>query len=327
MDFLIAAITQRPLPDITPDWPSLLDAANYHRLTPILAHATADYPKPPNIEDALRASVRANAQQNLRLFAHTARMAAALEDQNIDCIVLKGPALANLLYGDLSRRVCGDVDLLVRPRDFTHAAHVLHTKGFAADVQIDEHTLRKHLRSQHDLAFAHADGTLLELHGDIAQPHYSYKTDLDGWFADARTIEIQHHPIRNLSPEHSLLLAIIHGTKHLWTRLDLLADVAALARLPLDWAKVHGELADLGAARAGAVSGYLLRDFLGITTNLAMNDSAALQISSGIAQRLRDQRDPTYWQARVLDVAVRERVRDRIRYAGHALQRLKRPLK
>lgn len=327
MDFLIAAITQRPLPDIAPDWPSLLDAANYHRLTPILAHATTHYPKPPHIEDALRASVRANAQQNLRLFAHTARMAAALEAQNIECIVLKGPALAHILYGDLSRRVCSDVDLMVRARDFTNAARIIATNGFAADVQIEEHTLQQHLRVQHDLAFAHADGTLLELHGDIAQPHYSYRTDLDQWFANARTIEIQHHAIRRLSSEHSLLLAIIHGTKHLWTRLDLLADVAALARLPLDWTQVHQELAHLGATRAGAVSAYLLRDFLGSPTNLLVNDSTALRISSVSARRLKDQRDPTYWQARVFDLAVRERVRDRIRYAGHALQRLKRPLK
>lgn len=327
MDFLIAAITQRPLPDIAPDWPSLLDAANYHRLTPILAHATADYPKPPHIEDALRASVRANAQQNLRLFAHTARTAAALEEQNIDCIVLKGPALAHVLYGDLSRRVCSDVDLMVPADQFSNAARVIAANDFAADVQIDDHTLHQHLRFQHDLAFAHADGTLLELHGDIAQPHYSYKTDLDQWFADARTIGIQHHAIRNLSPEHSLLLAIIHGTKHLWTRLDLLADVAALARLPLDWIQVQRELAHLGATRAGAVSGYLLRDFLAVPTHLLVEDSLAFRISSGIARRLKDRRDPTYWQARVLDVAVRERVRDRMRYAGHALQRLKRPLK
>ena len=87
------------------------------------------------------------------------------------------------------------------------------------------------------------------------------------------------------------------------------------------------EAGDLHVTAAGQIDDPLGSVNAAPERIVAVNDSAAFQIASGIARRLREQRDPTYWQARVFDVAVRERISDRIRYAGHALQRLKRPLK
>jgi hypothetical protein len=114
--------------------------------------------------------------------------------------------------------------------------------------------------------------------------------------------------------EHALLLAIIHGTKHVWTRLDLLADVAAILRQPLDWDLVHGEVRHAGAGRAAAVAGYLLRDVVSVFSPLLAEDRFAARIARATAERLIQQRDPTWWQTRTFDLAVREHSSDRLRY-------------
>ena len=44
------------------------------------------------------------------------RIVQALEEANIDVLVLKGPALISMLYEDIGLRPLSDLDLLVRKR-------------------------------------------------------------------------------------------------------------------------------------------------------------------------------------------------------------------
>jgi hypothetical protein len=312
--FLAACITGARLPVNVPDWDSLLQLADYHRLTPLLARATRDYPKPAHVDTALRAVARVNTQRTLLLFAHTTRISAALQSHGIETLCLKGPLLAHQIYGDLSLRVSGDVDLLVPAAQFRHAAVALTRIGYVAGMDLDESAIRKHLQVQHDLPFAHEDGTLVELHADVTQPHYSYRIDLGAWFQNARTVEISGHALRVPAWEHALLLGIIHGTKHLWTRLDLLADTAGIIRQQLDWEVLQLELDRAGAVRAAAVAGYLLRDVLSIDTPLLKDDRVAARIARDTAATLLRQQEPSFWRTRAFDLAVRERISDRRRY-------------
>jgi hypothetical protein len=58
------------------------------------------------------------------------RLARGLEDEGIPVVVLKGPQLAERLYGDVGLRASNDVDLLVAPEDFHAAAHALEPHGY-----------------------------------------------------------------------------------------------------------------------------------------------------------------------------------------------------
>ena len=327
MRFLIAALNGEAVPPEDPQWDELLVAADFHRVTPHVARAAKSWDVPADIEHRLQARTREVASQNLNLFAHSANITELLRDGSIDSIVLKGPVLAHQLYGDLSMRVCSDVDILVPAADFTRAARMLSTQGYTCDVAMEDYALRAHLATQHDLAFAHADGTLIELHADIAQPHYSYRVDLVRWFERAATIEIAGRRVNCLSPEDSLVFGIVHGTKHLWSRLDLIADVGAQARQDLDWNAVRRELSVAGATRAAAVAGYLHTDFLNRPTPLLVADRTAAKLGRRTAARLRRQEDLSPCQARTFDFMVRERTRDGLGYVRRALQRMKSRLK
>ena len=59
--------------------------------------------------------MRVAAAYNLVVDATTAEVVGALRDVDAPCIVLKGPALADWLYGPNSDRYSVDVDLLVNP--------------------------------------------------------------------------------------------------------------------------------------------------------------------------------------------------------------------
>ena len=314
VSFLAACITGSRLPETPPHWPHLLEMAEYHRLTPILARATRNYPKPDAVNATLAAAARENTQQNLVFFSHTVRIGAALDREGIDALAIKGPVLAYQLHGDLSLRVCSDVDVLVRAEQFARAARALCALGYTTDASLDEASLQAHLRFHHDLAFEHADGTLIELHANIAQPHYSYRTDLDRWFERAQTVAVSGHHIRTPCSEHALVLAIVHGTKHAWSRLDLLADVAAIARRRLDWKDVLSQIDRMGARRAATLAGILLRDVLDLPSPLLTDHRIGRRFSGRVKSRMLFPADPTYWETRLFDFRVRERASDRLRY-------------
>jgi hypothetical protein len=59
-----------------------------------------------------------------------ARLTAMLAEAGIACLPLKGPMLAEAIYGDPGRRVASDIDLLVAPERLRDAVQVVRALGY-----------------------------------------------------------------------------------------------------------------------------------------------------------------------------------------------------
>jgi len=68
---------------------------------------------------------------NLQLLARTENILNALRDKNIPAILLKGAALLCETYQDPSERIMGDVDILVKKKDFEKAEKILTENGLS----------------------------------------------------------------------------------------------------------------------------------------------------------------------------------------------------
>jgi hypothetical protein len=75
-------------------------------------------------------SFRANSARNLFLHHEQGRLLAQLRQAGVCAAPLKGTALAELAYGDLSLRTQVDVDLYVSPRDLPRALEALQAAGY-----------------------------------------------------------------------------------------------------------------------------------------------------------------------------------------------------
>ena len=190
----------------------------------------------------MRALVAENSVRALRNVARTVEVAGLMRAAGIQSMVLKGPLLAHDLYGDVALRVAGDIDLLVRESELLAAATKLSDAGYQPEVAVTAKSLARLRRTRHDVGFAHPeDGTLIELHADIAQPHYGYRLNLAGWWERARARPLGGDTVVTPGLEHAYLLTALHAAKHRWHRLDLVADVAAFGRLGIDRDFVVGE--------------------------------------------------------------------------------------
>ncbi|MBT9332638.1 nucleotidyltransferase domain-containing protein [Paracidobacterium acidisoli] len=140
--------------------------------------------------------------------------------QGIDALPLKGPVLAESLYGDAAMRQCNDLDLLVRGGDYPRAEALLLRLGFAASSEIDDYH-RRFVRN----------GVPVELHFGIAPSRY-FPFDLDGVWRRSAEGTFRGSPMRVMSDDDLVLFLCLHGLKHGFSRLIWILDVArALNRI------------------------------------------------------------------------------------------------
>jgi hypothetical protein len=189
-------------------------------------------------------------------------LVATLENAGIPVIVLKGPALGVIAYGDASMRTFRDIDLLVRREDILRARDLLLQLEYQRDYTAESEDAL--VSGDHALELSRL-GTKVELQSALFERYLRFDLGNDAIWANAATIDIAGRRVRVLDSPRLLVFICAHGAKHEWTRLRWVCDVAQLAdRLTseevretlsvADAAGAHGILA-LGLRLTGQVFG------------------------------------------------------------------------
>lgn len=120
-------------PDDPPDWAEGLRLARWHRVSPLLSrHAKlcGEGTVPAGVQAELAGDrLRAGAENVCRLSA-LRKVTDALAQEGVAVMALKGVALLDLAYPDVSLRPMVDIDLLVPPDDIARAEAVILDLGF-----------------------------------------------------------------------------------------------------------------------------------------------------------------------------------------------------
>lgn len=177
--------------------------ARMHRQPAALPHAISERIQPIEREAAIAAFYWSS---ELKGILH------ALDRQNVAVVPLKGPFLAERLYGAATLRVSHDLDLLVSRRDLARAEAVLAASGFAPGAPDDYH--RQWYRKT----------TTVELHHDVENP-LAFDFHIEGALLQARPAAFQGQPCREFAPEDELLFLCLHAVRHRFERLSLIVDL------------------------------------------------------------------------------------------------------
>ena len=114
------------------DWSLVRQLAAQHAITPLLHDGlTKACPDaiPVDVLKEVTQDAQKVTQSNERNLDTVLTLLSLFEDNKIPVVPFKGVALALSAYGDLSRRMCGDIDLLVRRVDFWRAKDLLIRQG------------------------------------------------------------------------------------------------------------------------------------------------------------------------------------------------------
>jgi hypothetical protein len=115
------------------DWDQLSETLGALRLLPTLGPRLiemADGNAPAAFERRVAAALQSSQRHAAFLELTTQRAIEMLRRGGIRVTPLKGPRLAEALYGDIARRVCNDIDLLVAPAQLEAAVQVVRALGY-----------------------------------------------------------------------------------------------------------------------------------------------------------------------------------------------------
>ena len=245
------------------EWPSVLQQAKVNGLLPLLTR-NLEHLGFPGVSVEVRAdletSQRLNAIRNALMRDQLMRVLRALGRADVRAIPLKGPVLAESLYGDVSLRSCSDLDLLV-PRDAVKKAfEILRAEGYnhADRCAVELSDVEFLVGSAMEYGFTPPAPSFpfrLELHWDIAWRWRGDAAIVDDLWAEARPQVFWGVEAWAMSPEWELLYLTVHAARHLWQGLKWIVDIHEVCeRAKFDWDTVRDKAHRFGLERALEIS-------------------------------------------------------------------------
>lgn len=169
------------------------------------------------------------------------QIAEQFEAKKIAYVILKGPALNDLLYDAYCLRQSHDIDILISPKNAMAAHEALqHISFFIADLTHQKNLgpLKENFFHQKkDVIYTNTNDIILELHYRV---DLSFHIDISlDTVRMTRIALLPYRYVNILSSEENFLYLCQHGAKHHWARLQWLVDLAIFVqKVPINWSKV-----------------------------------------------------------------------------------------
>jgi hypothetical protein len=306
-------------------WPGLLDCTDRHGVTFLLWQTLSELGDlmPPREIQRLEQRYRANVHKSLIFARELIRIFDCLDALAVDAMPYKGVVLAESVYRDMALRQSGDIDLLIRVRDFARIREAVRGLGYTPHFPLSPREEEAYLRSGYEYTFDGPAGrNLLELQWALQPRFYTVDMDMDGLFQRSVRVTIAGRSMKTLSPEDLMLVLSLHAAKHAWARLIWLCDIARIMSHPnLNWDWIKQQASELGITRILSVTlllaNRLLRASIPAQVDAASGDdpqtlTIAEEIGAGIENGTAfEVESVSYFR---LMLRLRERSADRMRF-------------
>ena len=251
------------------NWAKLLKIVREHTVEALLYSSLRDGGTdvaPKAILSELQESFRRMACVNLALSAELARILVLLEKAEIDVCALKGPVLAEMLYGNVAMRSFSDLDLFVHPRDFLRTKKAMEVGGYSLASSLHWPSNSALLRArEHQLSFENSWGLKVDVHWQLLPDYLPKPFDEDEAWTERLGVSVGGATARTLSRERLLLFLCAHGAQHIWARLGWICDVARLIQVEtkMDWSYVFAQARQTETSRMLSLGLRLAGNLLG----------------------------------------------------------------
>jgi hypothetical protein len=245
------------------NWDAFLSVAREHRLLPLVFSRLTEVANqiPVFANEQLKDAYHRNVFHCLSNTSELISLLEAFKSDQISAMPFKGVVLGSTIYPDPAARYSGDLDLLIHLKDLLKATAILLDRGYDLNTPVREDGSPALVDSYEYHFERSSDGMVVELRWrlELTQPRYRRDLGMQWVWPTRQTAKLAGVDLPNMDPETTLLVLCMHGSKHVWSRLLWISDVAhLLVRFPnLDWKRVIREARRLGLWRA-LVLGVLL---------------------------------------------------------------------
>jgi hypothetical protein len=309
------------------NWPLAIDTAHTHGLMPLLYFQLTRCPDvvPAAILDTLRLRFQRNALRSVLLVIELRRLLGLFAGRGIAAVPFKGPTLAAVAYGDVTLRHYLDLDILVPRSEVLAATRVLESEGYRPSLRLTATQHAAFLGSHCEyILVRERDGVCVELHWEIVPGEFGVSMKTWDLWSRVRSIPLLDTVVPAPAVEDLLVVLCVHASKHCWSRIGWVCDVAELVRAhpDLDWREALERARALGAERMVLLGLVLAQELLGAPLPAAMvpsrvaADGRVRVLARRVARWVYDDTVPAErsLEAALFHLAMRERGRDKFRY-------------
>jgi Uncharacterised nucleotidyltransferase len=147
------------------------------------------------------------------------------------------------------------------------AKDVLILQGYDPNLKLTVEQETAYLKSHHDYKFVRSkDGVVVEIQWGITQWSFAFPLDFEDLWKRRQKSSLAGVEIESVSLDDLLLVLCVHGTKHHWSQLKWICDIAELAeanRKKLDWNRLIDHARDRGGERMLLLGLFLAHSLLG----------------------------------------------------------------
>ncbi len=224
------------------DWDYILEASIAHGVAPlvfcalkkVMHGAGQDLRIPTRVLKQLEELHRGNVSRNRRLYRVIGDIFKTFQRAGVEAVALKDVHLARQVYPDLGLRPIGDIDLLIRRKNYPKVAALLNDLGFlplpSADIPFTlKYASAHHFRRPNDNVWVDVQWNILDREWDVCgEGEFTFDSE-DMWRGATRTT-IDDFQLWVPKPEDMLFHLCLHLEGHTYCELILFTDIAELLR-------------------------------------------------------------------------------------------------
>ncbi len=226
------------------DWERIYQAAEFHRLIPLVNLHLSRFGASFNNEAkvSLRSAALAILATNMRNVGELHELSRKLSALQIPFLWFKGPITAWESYHDLSLRPFRDLDLCVLRCDIEKTYELLTGLGYTPQFELSPLQRRILYKDYSELCLWRGEPEIIvDLHWELFKPGYSFSIAAETIWKNQKIARVNGHEITTLGDDDWLFFASIHASKHAWNRMGWLVDIAEhIRQCPTDWNRLFG---------------------------------------------------------------------------------------
>lgn len=268
------------------DWNHFLELALHHRIFPMLyskVKLLGEATVPSFVGKYLHQYYRNNTFRMLQLSAEMEQVSDLFSSYQIKTLFLKGPVLAQDLYGDISLRTSSDIDFLIPIENLEAAEELLINLGYEKDDYI-ETVLGDWRWRHHHVTYFHPDKKMkLEIHWRM-HPGPGREPSFQELWERKRKSSLTSSPVYLLGREDLFLYLVSHGARHGWSRLRWLVDIQQMIKQEINWGIVRALFKTYYSPNLAAQAIILVEQLLSSTVNEEMQSLLSMRRSHRLAE-------------------------------------------
>ncbi len=246
------------------DWELFIDLSLHHRVYPLLFSKLQSQELgiiPKHVSETITYYYKRNVFTMLHFCREMEAVAKLFAKNEICPLFLKGPVLAKDLYGEISLRTCGDLDILIPLEDLEKAQALLMNLGYEKDEYIQT-VLNDWKWRHHHFTYFHPEKRIkIEMHWRL-NPAPSKEPSFNELWRRKRQSTVTGYPVYFLGKEDLFFYLVTHGARHGWSRIRWLMDIHQLVKLKLDWSIIRSLLRKNQCLHIGGQSLHLVSQLL-----------------------------------------------------------------